>query len=45
MNAVRSLFIGIDAGNAVWGAIAWSLGIIAVFSVLAVWRYRRAVLR
>lgn len=45
VNAVRSLFIGIDAGNAVWGAIAWSVGIIAVFSLLAVWRYRRAVLR
>jgi ABC transporter DrrB family efflux protein len=45
VNATRDLFLGVDAGNAVWGAIAWSLGIIAVFSVLAVWRYRRAVLR
>jgi ABC transporter DrrB family efflux protein len=45
VNAARSLFVGVEAGNAVWAAIAWCIGIIAVFSVLAVWRYRRAVLR
>jgi ABC transporter DrrB family efflux protein len=45
VNAVRSLFIGTDAGNAVWGAIAWSLAIMVVFGLLATWRYRRAVQR
>jgi hypothetical protein len=27
----------------VWGAVAWSVGIAAVFAVLSVARYRRAV--
>ena len=45
VNAARSLFVGVEAGHAVLIAVAWCLGIIAVFSVLAVWRYRRAVLR
>jgi ABC-2 type transport system permease protein/oleandomycin transport system permease protein len=43
VDAARSLFVGTDAGNDVWGAVAWSFAIIAVFSVLSVWRYRRAV--
>jgi ABC transporter DrrB family efflux protein len=43
VDAARALFLGTPAGNDVWGAVAWSLGIIAVFSVLSVWRYRRAV--
>jgi ABC transporter DrrB family efflux protein len=43
VDAARALFVGTEAGNDVWGAVAWSLGIIAVFSVLSVWRYRRAV--
>jgi ABC transporter DrrB family efflux protein len=43
VDAARALFVGTPAGNDVWGAVAWSLGIIAVFSVLSVWRYRRAV--
>jgi ABC transporter DrrB family efflux protein len=43
VDAARSLFIGTEAGNDVWGAVAWSLAIIAVFGVLSVWRYRRAV--
>ena len=45
VNAIRALFIGDPAGNTVWGAIAWSLGIAAVFGVLAVARYKRAVVR
>ena len=41
VNAMRSLWIGTPAGNSVWEAVLWALGIIAVFSVLAVARYRR----
>jgi ABC transporter DrrB family efflux protein len=45
VNAIRALFIGDPAGNTVWGAIAWSLGIAAVFAILAVAKYKRAVVR
>jgi ABC-2 type transport system permease protein/oleandomycin transport system permease protein len=45
VNAVRALFIGDPAGNSVWGAVAWSVGIAAVFSFLAVTKYKRAVVR
>ncbi len=41
VDAVRSLWLGAPAGNDVWGAFAWSLGLIAVFAPLAVSRYRR----
>ncbi len=43
VNAMRSLWIGSPAGNSVWEAVLWAIGIVAVFSVLAVARYRRAV--
>jgi ABC-2 type transport system permease protein/oleandomycin transport system permease protein len=43
VDATRALFLGTPAGNDVWGAIVWALGIAAVFGTLAVWRYRRAV--
>jgi ABC transporter DrrB family efflux protein len=43
VNAVRALFVGTPAGNNVWLAVLWSLGIIAVFGSLAVGRYRHAV--
>jgi ABC-2 type transport system permease protein/oleandomycin transport system permease protein len=42
VDAIRSLWLGAPAGNYVWGAVAWSLAIIAVFAPLAVARYRRA---
>jgi ABC-2 type transport system permease protein len=45
VDATRALFIGTPAGNDIWGAVLWALGIIAVFSALAVWRYRRAITR
>jgi ABC transporter DrrB family efflux protein len=45
VDAMRSLFLGTPAGNDVWGAVAWSLGIIAVFATLSVQRYKRAVVR
>jgi ABC-2 type transport system permease protein/oleandomycin transport system permease protein len=43
VNAARALFIGTPAGDQIWLAVLWSLGIAAVFSVLAVWRYRHTV--
>lgn len=42
VDAIRHLWLGAPAHNDVWGAIAWSLAIIAVFAPLAVSRYRRA---
>jgi ABC transporter DrrB family efflux protein len=42
VDAMRSLWVGAPAGDSVWGAVAWSLGILAVFAPLAVRRYRRA---
>jgi ABC transporter DrrB family efflux protein len=45
VDAMRSLFLGIPAGNNIWGAVVWSLGIIVVFAFLSVARYKRAVVR
>ena len=42
VNAMRALWLGAPAGNSVWGAVVWSLVILAIFAPLAVWRYRRA---
>jgi ABC-2 type transport system permease protein/oleandomycin transport system permease protein len=42
VDAMRSLWLGAPAHNNVWGAVVWSLVIIAVFSPLAVARYRKA---
>ena len=42
VDAIRALWVGAPAGNAVWGAVVWSLVIIAVFAPLAVARYRKA---
>ncbi len=42
VDAMRALWVGQPAGNSVWGAVVWSLVIIAVFAPLAVSRYRRA---
>jgi ABC-2 type transport system permease protein/oleandomycin transport system permease protein len=41
VDAMRSLWIGAPAGNSVWGALVWSLVLIAIFAPLAVSRYRR----
>jgi len=43
VDATRALFIGTPPGNSVWGALAWSVGLIAVFAPRAVARYRRIV--
>jgi ABC transporter DrrB family efflux protein len=45
VDAMRHLWIGAPAGNYVWGAVVWALVIVAVFSPLAVARYRRAASR
>jgi ABC transporter DrrB family efflux protein len=45
VDAMRALFLGAPAGNSVWGAVAWSLGIAAFFAVLSVAKYKRAVVR
>jgi len=45
VDAARALFLGTPAGNDVWGAVLWSLGIIAVFAPLSAWRYRQSVTR
>ena len=45
VNAARALFLGIPAGDNVWLALVWTLGIIAVFAPLSAWRYRRVVTR
>jgi ABC transporter DrrB family efflux protein len=45
VDATRSLWVGAPAGNSIWGAVAWSIGLIAVFAPLSVRRYRRATTR
>jgi ABC transporter DrrB family efflux protein len=44
-DAMRGLWLGADVGDAVWGAVAWSVGITIVFAALAVNSYRRATAR
>jgi ABC transporter DrrB family efflux protein len=41
--AVRALVLGGPTSSHVWQALAWCVGILAVFAPLAVRRYRRAV--
>jgi len=43
VDATRALFVGGPAGNNVWAATLWIVGLIVVFSSLSVHRYRRAV--
>jgi ABC transporter DrrB family efflux protein len=43
VDATRALFVDAPAGNDVWAAVLWCLGLIAVFATLSVYRYRRAV--
>jgi ABC transporter DrrB family efflux protein len=43
VDATRSLFVDAPAGNDVWAALLWCVGLIAAFGVLSVHRYRRAV--
>jgi ABC transporter DrrB family efflux protein len=41
VDAMRALWVGAPAHNAVWGAVAWSVGITVVFATIAITRYRR----
>jgi ABC transporter DrrB family efflux protein len=41
VDAMRALWVGAPAGNSVWGAVAWSVGITIVFATIAITRYRR----
>ncbi|MGZ6707810.1 MAG: ABC transporter permease, partial [Solirubrobacteraceae bacterium] len=34
VDAMRALWVGAPAGNSVWGAVVWSLVILAVFAPL-----------
>jgi ABC transporter DrrB family efflux protein len=43
VDAMRALWIGDPAGNSIWGALVWSVGLTGLFSFLAVQRYKRAV--
>jgi ABC transporter DrrB family efflux protein len=43
VDATRALFLGTPAGNDIWLSVLWSIGIVVVFGILSVWRYRRAV--
>jgi ABC transporter DrrB family efflux protein len=43
VDAMRALWLGTPAGNSIWGAVAWTIGLIAVFAPLATWRYKRTV--
>ncbi len=45
VDAMRALWLGAPAGNSVWGAFAWTLGLLLVFAPLAVARYRTAASR
>jgi len=41
VNAMRSLWLGLPAGNYVWEAVAWAIAITVVFAPFAVARYRK----
>lgn len=41
VDAMRALWLGIPAGDNVWGAVVWCLALIAIFAPLAVRKYRR----
>jgi ABC-2 type transport system permease protein/oleandomycin transport system permease protein len=41
VNAIRELWLGVDAGNAILWSIVWSLGLLAIFAPLATLKYRR----
>jgi ABC-2 type transport system permease protein/oleandomycin transport system permease protein len=45
VNAVRALWLDAPADNFIWGAFAWTIGMILVFAPLAVRAYRRAAVR
>ncbi len=42
VNASRGLFLGVADAGMVLGAVAWIVGLVAVFAPLAIWSYRKA---
>ena len=45
VDAMRALWLDAPAGNAVWGAVAWSVAIVAIFAPIAVAKYRKTASR
>jgi ABC-2 type transport system permease protein/oleandomycin transport system permease protein len=45
VDAMRALFLGTPAGDSVWQASLWGVGLVVVFAPLAVWKYRRVSAR
>jgi ABC transporter DrrB family efflux protein len=45
VDAMRHLFIGTPAGDSVWQATLWAIGLTAVFAPLAVLKYRKVSAR
>jgi ABC transporter DrrB family efflux protein len=43
VDAARALFVDAPAGNDVWAAVLWCIGLIALFALMSVYKYRRAV--
>jgi ABC transporter DrrB family efflux protein len=43
VDAMRALWLGTPAGDDVWGAVAWSLGLTAFFAFISIRRYQRTV--
>ncbi len=43
VDAMRSLWLGIPAGNNVWGAVVWIVVLVAIFAPIATWRYKNTV--
>jgi ABC-2 type transport system permease protein len=41
-NAARALYNGLPPGDAMWQSIAWSVGLIAVFSALSIRKFNRS---
>lgn len=41
VDAMRALWLGVPAGDNIWGAVVWCLALIAIFAPLAVRKYRR----
>jgi ABC transporter DrrB family efflux protein len=43
VDAARALLVDAPAGNDVWAAVLWCIGLIALFALMSVYKYRRAV--
>jgi len=45
VDALRSLWQGVPAGNDVWAAFAWTIGITIAFAIISTAKYRRTVVK